>query len=161
MASFNFPQYITRAAKYMVYLVVVFILVIGVFALITKQSFNFSSLFREGTEVQIIIFLLALSFIYPIFGFSKKRVYLNKTFAQDREKITDVFTRNNFVQDNEGPDYVTFRHKSAFMRLMRMFEDKITVNYSDNPIALEGMRKDVYRIARMIEYAVRDDRNDG
>ena len=129
MASFNFQQYITRAAKYLVYLVIVFILVIGIFALTTKQSFNFSSLFREGTEIQILIFLLAMSFIYPFFGFAKKRVYLNKTFVQDKEKIVDVFTRNNFVAEYEGPECMTFRHKSVFMRLMRMFEDKITVNF--------------------------------
>ncbi len=161
MASFNFQQYITRSAKYLVYLVIVFILVIGIFALTTKQGFNFNTLFREGTEIQIIIFLLAMAFIYPFFGFARKKVYLNKTFAQDRDKIVDVFTRSNFVLDCEGADSVTFRHKSVFMRLMRMFEDKITVNFSDNPIVLDGMRKDVYRIARMIEYAVRDDRNDG
>jgi hypothetical protein len=41
-----------------------------------------------------------------------------------------------------------------------MYEDKITVSKIDNPIVIEGLRKDVYRIARTIEWHVRDDRKD-
>lgn len=43
---------------------------------------------------------------------------------------------------------------------MRMYEDDITVDFTDNPITLEGQRKDVYRIARAIEWQIRDDRKD-
>jgi hypothetical protein len=46
------------------------------------------------------------------------------------------------------------------LRLMRMYEDTITVNISDNPIIIEGLRKDVYRIARTIEWHIRDDRKE-
>jgi hypothetical protein len=38
---------------------------------------------------------------------------------------------------------------------MRMYEDAIVVNFSENPITLDGQRKDVYRLARSIEYAIR------
>jgi len=37
-----------------------------------------------------------------------------------------------------------------------MFEDDVTVNFSDNPIILEGQRKDIYRIARTIEWFTRE-----
>jgi len=159
--KFNLKQYLTRVVKYLIYLVIVFVLVIAIFSLTSKSSFSFSNLFREGTEMQIIIFLLVMSFIYPFFGYARKKVYLNKSYTEDKAKILEVFERSRFEVESEGENTLNFRHKSFVVRMFRMFEDRIILDYSDNPIAIEGQRKEVYRIARMIEYAVRDDRNDG
>ncbi|GAB1473844.1 hypothetical protein MASR2M69_12850 [Bacteroidota bacterium] len=159
--KFNLKQYLTRVVKYLVYLVIVFVLVIAIFSLTSKSSFSFSNLFREGTEMQIVIFLLVMSVIYPFFGYARKKVYLNKSFTEDKTKILDAFERSRFEVESESGNTLSFRHKSFVVRMFRMFEDRIILDYSDNPIAIEGQRKEVYRIARMIEYAVRDDRNDG
>jgi hypothetical protein len=159
--KFNFSQYLTRVIKYLIYLAIVFTIVVAIFSLTSGTGFSFSTLFREGTEIQIIIFLLAMSIIYPFFGYAKKRVYLNKSYLEDKAKILDVFEKSRFSLEFEGTTSTTFRHKSVVVRMFRMFEDRIVLDFSDNPISLEGQRKDVYRIARMIEYAVRDDRNDG
>ncbi len=159
--KFNLKQYLTRVVKYLVYLVIVFVLVIAIFSLTSKSSFSFSNLFREGTELQIVIFLLVMSVIYPFFGYARKKVYLNKSFTEDKIKILDVMEKSRFEVESESGNTLSFRHKSFVVRMFRMFEDRIILDYSDNPIAIEGQRKEVYRIARMIEYAVRDDRNDG
>lgn len=159
--NFYFKKYFTRVAKYFVYLIIVFTLVIAIFSLTSgQQGFKYTNLFQPGTGWQIALFLVVMSLIYPLFGFAVKKVYLNKSYEQDKEKIKDVFERNRFKLVCEGKEFVQYRHSSPFLRFMRMFEDTITVNFSDNPIKLEGLRKDVYRISRMIEYAVRDDRND-
>ena len=102
-----------------------------------------------------------MSVIYPFFGYARKKVYLNKSFTEDKTKILDAFERSRFEVESESGNTLSFRHKSFVVRMFRMFEDRIILDYSDNPIAIEGQRKEVYRIARMIEYAVRDDRNDG
>ncbi|PKO98988.1 MAG: hypothetical protein CVU13_07625 [Bacteroidetes bacterium HGW-Bacteroidetes-8] len=159
--KFNFQQYLTRVIKYLIYLAIVFTLVVAIFSLTSGTGFSFTNLFREGTEIQIIVFLLAMSIIYPFFGYAKKKVYLNKSYLEDKAKIVDVFDKSRFSVEFEGTTSTTFRHKSVVVRMFRMFEDRIVLDFSDNPISLEGQRKDVYRIARMIEYAVRDDRNDG
>ncbi len=159
--KFNLKQYLTRVVKYLIYLVIVFVLVIAIFSLTSKSSFSFSNLFREGTEMQIVIFLLVMSVIYPFFGYARKKVYLNKSFTEDKIKILDVMEKSRFEVESESGNTLSFRHKSFVVRMFRMFEDRIILDYSDNPIAIEGQRKEVYRIARMIEYAVRDDRNDG
>ncbi|MHC1779741.1 MAG: hypothetical protein AB9922_05840 [Bacteroidales bacterium] len=159
--KFNLKQYLTRVVKYLVYLVIVFVLVIAIFSLTSKSSFSFSNLFREGTELQIVIFLLVMSVIYPFFGYARKKVYLNKSYTEDKAKILDAFERSRFEVESESGNTLSFRHKSFVVRMFRMFEDRIILDFSDNPIAIEGQRKEVYRIARMIEYAVRDDRNDG
>jgi hypothetical protein len=159
-SSFDFRKYAGRAIKYLIYLVIVFALVIGIFSLTSNQSFSFYNLFRPGTGIQIVVFLVAMSLIYPLFGYSTKKVYLNKGYEEDKKTIVDIFLKNKYKIDCEGADFIRFRHTSLFIRTMRMFEDTITMDFSDNPIKLEGQRKDVYRIARMIEYAVRNDRND-
>jgi hypothetical protein len=141
--------------------VIIFLLIIGIFSIATNQSYNFYNLFRPGTGIQIVIFLVGMSLIYPLFGYSSKKVYLNKGFEEDKTTIKDIFLTNRYKIECEGKEFIKFRHKSAFVRTLRMFEDTITLDFSDNPIILEGQRKDVYRLARMIEYAVRNDRNDG
>jgi hypothetical protein len=118
------------------------------------------NLFRPGTGIQIAIFLFVMSVIYPFFGYATKKVYLNKGYEYDKKTIQDIFLTNRYKIECEDTEFIKFRHKSAFVRTLRMFEDTITLDFSDNPIKLEGQRKDVYRMARMIEYAVRNDRND-
>ena len=100
-------------------------------------------------------FLFFFSLIYPIFGYIKKKVYINGPFENDREKIIQVFLNTNFVLVSSSETELVFHHKSPFIRLMRMYEDAIIVNFSENPITLDGQRKDVYRLARSIEYAIR------
>ncbi|PKP37040.1 MAG: hypothetical protein CVT97_07145 [Bacteroidetes bacterium HGW-Bacteroidetes-14] len=160
MSGFNFKQYITRVVKYMIYLAIVFFIIIGIFALTTQSGFKFENLFRPGTGGQMIVFFVVISLIYPFFGFVKKKVYLNKGFADDREKILEIFVHSRYILIGETSTSLTFRHTSAVVRLMRMYEDDITVDFTDNPITLEGQRKDVYRIARAIEWQIRDDRKD-
>ncbi|MDP3437101.1 MAG: hypothetical protein Q8S04_07640, partial [Bacteroidales bacterium] len=67
--KFNFKQYLTRVIKYLIYLAIIFTLVVAIFSLTSSTGFSFSNLFREGTEIQIIVFLLAMSIIYPFFGY--------------------------------------------------------------------------------------------
>lgn len=160
MSGFNLQKYLIRVLKYMVYLVIVFFLIIAVFSITSNREFSYESLFRPGTGIQMIVFFVVISFVYPLFGFVKKRVYLNHTFSEDRQKIVEVFTNGRYKQIGETETTLTFRHTSKFVRVMRMFEDDVTVDFSDNPITIDGQRKDVYRLARTIEWFIRDDRKD-
>lgn len=160
MAGFNFSQYATRAVKYAIYLAVVFVLIVAIFSLTSSNGFDYKNLFRPGTGYQLITFFVVISLIYPLFGYAKRKVYLNNGFENDREKIMEIFKNSKYSIASETPDFIVFKHNSPFLRLVRMYEDKITVSKTDNPITLEGLRKDVYRIARAIEWQVRDDRNE-
>ena len=66
--KFNLKQYLTRVIKYLIYLAIVFTLVVAIFSLFSSTGFSFSNLFREGTEIQIIIFLLA---VFPLTPFNQ------------------------------------------------------------------------------------------
>jgi hypothetical protein len=159
MKGFDFLKYLIRVAKYMVYLAVVFFLIIAIFSVFSNREISYGNLFQAGTETQMIVFFLAVSFVYPLIGFVKKKVYLNKGFSDDKQKITEVFLNSKYVIVAEGPSTITFRHSSPFVRAMRMFEDDIVIDYSDNPIVLDGQRRDVFRLARSIEYVIREEKD--
>lgn len=155
-SNFDFKRYLNRAIKYLIYLSIVFLLIIGIFSITSNSGFSYYNLFRPGTGIQIAIFLVVMSLVYPLFGYTTKKVYVNKSYQEDKTTINDIFLTNRFKIECEGENFIKFRHKSAFVRTLRMFEDTITLDFSDNPIKLEGQRKDVFRLARMIEYAIRD-----
>lgn len=151
-AGFDFNKYLVRAGKYLVYLTIVFVLIVAIFSLTSGQGFNYEVLFRPGSGVQIIIFLVLMSLVYPFFGYATRKVYLNRDFESDKEGILGVFTTNRYVIESQGEGYIRFKHTAAFVRVVRMGEDTITLFTSENPIKIEGARKDVLRLARMIEY---------
>jgi len=158
MNDFNFKRYLIRVVKYMVYLAIVFCLIVAIFSLTTNQGIHYENFFRPDTGNQLIIFFIVISVVYPFFGFVKKRVYLNRSFTEDKEMIKEIFINNRYIVVAEEANTITFRHSSTFTRAMRMFEDDIVIDFSDNPIVLDGQRRDVYRLARAIEYAVREDK---
>ena len=89
-----------------------------------------------------------------MFGYVKKEAYLNKGYEQAKEKIDNVFENIGYQVVSEESEKVVYRSKKPLVRFMRVYEDHITVNKSNDTIILEGGRKDVYRIVRAIEYAV-------
>lgn len=155
MFSFNPKRYFIRAAKYLVYLAVFITLFIILFASVSGTQLSYDAVFRADTKWQMAAFILFFSIIYPFFGYIKKKVYINDTFEKDREKILQVFLNSNFVLAESNPTNLVFRHKSSLVRLLRMYEDSILVDFTENPITIEGQRKDVYRLARAIEYSIR------
>ena len=46
------------------------------------------------------------------------------------------------------------------MRIFRVFEDKITLDYRDYTLTIEGMRRDIQRIASHLEHYFRSVRED-
>lgn len=155
--GFNFKKYFSRAGKYFIYLILMLVIIIGIFTLTSKaQDFRYENLFRPGTGGQMLLFLVAISLIYPLFGFTRKKVYINRSYAEEKEKIKEIFFNNRYVVVSEEQNRVEFRHSSTFVRFMRMFEDTIVIDGSDNPIVLEGPRRDLLRFARHIEYVLKD-----
>lgn len=154
MFTFNPRKYIIRVAKYLIYITLLLTLFVFIASITSEAEFKYDSLFRPDTKFQMIAFIVGLSLIYPLVGYIKKRVYTNGTFEQDRDKIIEVLTNSNFVLVEESDSALVFIHRQLFIRVLRLFEDKIVVYKSDTPIVIEGQRKDVYRLARSIEYAV-------
>lgn len=155
MKGFDYKRYIIRVIKYMIYIAIIFTLVLAIFALTSGQGLHYENFFRPGTETQLIVFFIAISFVYPLLGFVKKPVYLNKSYEEDKEIIRNVLENARYIVVAESSTTISFRHVSPFIRAMRMFEDTIVIDYSDNPIMISGQRRDIVRMIRAIEYATK------
>ncbi|MFA5848740.1 MAG: hypothetical protein WC833_02565 [Bacteroidales bacterium] len=156
MKDFDIKKYLIRVVKYAISLTIIFFILIAIMAITSKQGLHYENFFRPGTGGQMLVFLVVISFVYPLFGYVKKKVYLNRSFTEDKEKIKEIIINCRFILVSEDATTITFRPSSKFVRAMRMFEDSVVLDFSDNPITLNGLRKDVYRLSRSIEYAVRD-----
>jgi hypothetical protein len=114
-------------------------------------------LFKEGSGIKIIIFFVAVSAIYPLLGFTKKEIYSNVNLREKRKEIIELFENANYTLTSETNNSMTFRLKNKVIRVIRMCEDAITIDFSDNPAKISGLRKDVLRFSRGIEYLMRDE----
>lgn len=146
-------KYFIRAAKYLIYFAVLFsIIVLIVFYTSSKpEGITVFDLFKEGSGYKILGFFIVFSAVYPLLGFSRKQIYVSN-FAEKEKEIIELLQNGNYIIETQTPTTLTFRLRNKFLRLMRMYEDRITIDFSENPVIIEGFRKDVLRFSRGIEY---------
>ncbi len=156
-------KYLIRSLKYLVWFAALFFIFIFIIVLVSNQySFNdlFSAengMFKPGSLPKIIVFFIAIAAIYPALSFVKKEVIISKTFDDHRERIFEIFKSYGYCFVSEDEESVTFRIEKPYLRFMRMYEDQITLTKGEAPLILNGMRKEITRLASAIEYATRND----
>jgi hypothetical protein len=69
----------------------------------------------------------------------------------------ELFENANYVIAQETQTSISFRLRNPFLRVMRLCEDHVTIDWQENPVMIEGLRKDVLRFSRGIEYICRED----
>jgi hypothetical protein len=150
-------SYLIRFAKYLIYYT---IFITAVLALVFYTSNHgdlqhFWEMIPPSNYWQVALFVVAFAAIYPFIGFVERKVYLNRSFEEDRDTLIEPVLHANYQIIEEHDQKIVFCHKGNFTRLMRLYEDAITIDFSNNPIVIKGMRRDVYRFARSMEYLVR------
>ncbi len=161
MQGFNIGKYLLRVVKYIVfYAILIFLMLIIVYFTSSNKDISFWELIRPGSQQNLIILIVAFSVVYPFIGFIKQKIYTNSPFDQDKDAIVRIFTESGFIQASDNDGKLVFKAKRISMRIFRVFEDKITLDYTDNPLVMEGMRRDVQRIARHMEHHFRSNRED-
>ena len=151
-------KYIIRSVKYLVY----FTVMCGIILVLT---FHFSvkpegltlmdMLLVDGSIYKMLIFFVAVAAIYPALGFQKKEVYVSN-FKEHKKEIIELFENANYVVASESATTISFKLRNPFLRLLRICEDYVTIDFSGNPILMEGLRKDILRFSRGIEYICRE-----
>lgn len=153
-------RYLIRALKYLVYFAIIFFLIVGIVFLFSNQKaagLSFADLFREGSLPKIAIFFVAVSAIYPKLSFYRKELYLNGDFTKYAEMVDEVMGNQGYVREKATAGKVTYIKKSAYARLTRMYEDRVTFETADTPVYVEGYRKDLLRIMSQINYRARQE----
>ena len=152
-------KYFIRSVKYLVY----FTVMCGIILVLT---FHFSvkpegitlmdMLLVDGSIYKMLIFFVAVAAIYPALGFQKKEVYVSN-FKEHKKEIIELFENANYVVASESATTISFKLRNPFLRLLRICEDYVTIDFSGNPILMEVLRKDILRFSRGIEYICRSE----
>ena len=152
-------KYFIRSVKYFVY----FAFMCGIILVLT---FHFSvkpegltlmdMLMVDGSIYKMLAFFVAVAAVYPALGFQKKPVYVSNV-KEHRKEIVELFENANYMIAQESATSITFKLRNPFLRVLRLCEDYVTIDYAENPIIIDGLRKDVLRFGRGIEYICRED----
>ena len=153
-------RYLVRALKYLLYFAIIFVLMVSIIYLFSNQKaagLSLIDLFREGSLPKIMLFFVVVAALYPKLSFYKKPLYLNGDFTKYAEMVDEVMKKQEFVLETREPGKVTYIKKSAYARLTRMYEDRVTFDTGADPVTVEGYRKDLLRIISAINYQVRQE----
>jgi len=150
-------KYFIRACKYLVYFFVLFFIMVGIIWLLSPEKTHgasFTSLFQPGSLPKLIAFFTIIAALYPKFAFVQRKLHLNGPYSEYRDCIMEAFLKMGYEVENEGPETISFRLTQTSMKVSRMWEDRVTVTINDNPLILDGYRRDVDRIASRISYLI-------
>lgn len=152
----NVTLYIRRAIKSIIYIAVIFFVLFGVMYYFSESKDPNMSfwdfLAPKHNRLPLFGFLAVFGLAYPFIAYIKKDIYINKPFDEERNNILRIFDTSGYELTGEEGKKLFFRPKNKVSRFMRMMEDTVEVDFSDNPLVLSGIRKEVYRLGKHIEY---------
>ena len=97
------------------------------------------------------VFFAAVAAVYPKLGFMNRKLYIAP--AQDIMGEAVIFLQDRgYELENQTEGMMTFRLRSPLSRLVKMCEDRITITRTLDGYYMEGLRKDVLRLASGLEY---------
>lgn len=146
-------KYFIRAVKYFIYLTVLIIIILSLLILINAVEPDINTMFRNGYDAlwQIALLFALLAAVYPRFGYGTVQAEIPGEWDDTRNGIKKYMESHYYRLEKAKPGIMTFRHTGTVSRLSRMFEDRITVTSVQGGVNVEGLRKDVQRIASGLE----------
>ena len=146
-------RYVIRAIKYFIYISLFIAIVMGVFMAVGYLETDINAVFKNGYKSlwQIAGIFALLSAVYPMFGYMKKSVIIPGEYSEIRPLAISAMEERGYVLEKEEGENLTFRRKDVLSRATRMLEDRITLSRDISGFEMEGLRKDVVRLAYAIE----------
>lgn len=141
-------RYAIRAAKYVVYLFVLFLLIFAVMSALGGTSLSLSTLVSSDRGWWLAVVLVVFAAAYPFFGFTSKLLTVDaEAKADEVERVMGLcgYMRTTDRGVQEGVQ--TYRASSGVKRLALMYEDTITITTQNGVSTMAGPRKEVVRAA--------------
>ena len=142
-------KYTIRAIKYFFYFSIITTAIVLALVLIGAVEGDINEIFEGGYKAlwKIAAFFAVIAAVYPRVGFIRREVPLRREWAEVREDTISYFRDRRYILESENGDTVTFRCKDVASRLSKMYEDRITLTITPEGYEMEGLRKDVLRLA--------------
>lgn len=145
-------RYFIRAVKYFIYFILLFVVIMAVLVLTGAAEGDISTMFRGGYSAlwKIAVIFAVISTIYPSVGFIRKEAMIPGSWEEDKDIIKEFMGGRGYVLETEDTGTMSFR-KTGMSRFTRMYEDRVTLSAKIGGVEIEGMRKDVLRLAMGLE----------
>lgn len=150
-------RYFIRSVKYFVQLMVILALIIAILVVAKVVDSDISKIFVNGYDSlwQIALMMAAFAAIYPRFGYAKRQAVLPGSDEETAPELERVMKAFGYEREKRTDGVLAYRKHSAGDRLLRLWEDRITVTRFASGYELEGVNKDVVRLIN----ALRDQNN--
>ena len=151
-------KYLVRVIKYFIYITVIVTVILTVLVLLKLVSPDINVMFRNGYDSlwQIALAFLGVSSFYPKFGYTSRGVILPGEPEEIRTGIKDYMLDRGYELEKEEGEDMTFRLASGLKRAAKMWEDRVTFSRYVSGYYIEGITKEVTRIASNLEYKYRN-----
>ena len=147
-------KYLIRSVKYFFYFAFLTTAIILALVLIGAVDKNIDSIFEGGYNAlwKMAIFFSVVAAAYPSLAFIRRDIPVKGDFQSRKDEIISFMKERQYDLESENAQTVTFRYRSAAGKLTRMYEDRITLTVEEDGFTMEGLRKDVFRLAASLEY---------
>ena len=147
-------KYIIRALKYFVYISIIVTIILCILVALKMVSPDINVMFRNGWKSVglIALMFLTVSAIYPKFGYVNRGVRILGEYSQVRDGIVSFMEEHGYELETEQGENLTFRLRNKFNRATRSWEDRITFTRDLAGFYMEGISKDVARLASGLEF---------
>lgn len=146
-------KYFIRSVKYFFYFA--FLTTAIIFALIAIGAVegNIDTIFEDGYKTlwKIAIFFALVAAVYPNLAFITRQVDTDATRDSVKEEITEFMKERRYELESDTSEGMTFRVRSLAGKLSKMYEDRVTFRWNTEGFTMEGLRKDLLRLAAGLE----------
>lgn len=149
-------KYLVRSVKYFFYFA--FWTTVIVLALVATglASGDINEIFEGGWNAiwKIAIFFAIVAAVYPKLGFITRDMEMYRELADIRDEVVKYMEARGYVLEGESADSLSFRYRRLAGRLTRMNEDRLIMTKSGSTWTMEGLRKDVMKVATGLSYHI-------
>lgn len=141
-------RYFIRSAKYFIQLMVILALIIAVLIVAKVVDSDISKIFVNGYDSlwQIALMMAVFAAIYPRFGYSKRQAIVPGSDEEALPVLEKAMRAFGYERESRSDGVLAYRKRAVGDRLLRLWEDRITVTRFISGFELEGSNKDLVRL---------------
>ena len=146
-------KYIIRAINYFFYFAFFATAIILALVFIGIVEADINAIFEHGYEDlwKIAAFFGIVAAVYPNLAFITRQINIEGERDTIKEDIKKFMLERRYDLESEDAEGMTFRVHGIAGKLSKMYEDRITIRWNAEGFTMEGLRKDLLRLAAGLE----------
>lgn len=155
MLNLRLMKYLVRAIKYFFKLLVILALILLAMIAFKFVEADITKMFVHGADSlwQIALLMAIFAAVYPRFGYVTRSIPVPGSPEETLPVLKRAMDARGYVLQKQDGESMVYVKRSKLDRILKMYEDTITVTPAITGYELEGAGKDVARAAAAIENA--------